>query len=230
MPIQPPDDLAAIDRRMRGRIAPWIRRASEVVGAKIDDARAHAQKAVTDSAKAARDGRATAILVRRSRSYLAAVARLEELLTLLAGPRSTSNAGLIRDAWEASYRDSTAIWRDRLDSSLWRSSDPQPTREGVATARSQFLQGYELHDWIDHPVRRAIADLGRAINLAAATAADESARLDPLDAWESTKRHALTQSVIGAIGDGDQRSHTLAAVDVMALDVVAPEVAAILGT
>src|SRR5512135_2157880 len=91
-------DIAAIENRQKGRLEPWIAKGVKLVSAKLADARAHAEKAVTDTLRSTPDGRPSMARIRANPSYQASLNRLDELWAEIGGPSVTSLQGLIQDS------------------------------------------------------------------------------------------------------------------------------------
>lgn len=215
-------DHDAMDRRMLKRLAPWTSRASALIRSKVADARAHAEKAITESAKAAPDGRATFRLVRRSRSFDAALARLAEAATDLAGPSVASTMGLIRDARRSFYVDSFDLWKEVIPSTAWVKPDADPTERGRANAAAQQVGSQELRTEIAGLFDSAGRALIRAAN-AAASRSSLGTKTEYLATWETQQRDAITRSVIRCLSDSDGRSHALACLDLIHPDLQSQE-------
>jgi hypothetical protein len=200
------------DRRRGELVRLSARRARDlldVVGSKVADARAHAEASLTGTLVDTPDGRPTLARVRRSRSLLAAGARLDELLARLAGPSSRSLDGLVRDAWEAAYRDCLAWWLGELPESV-RIGRPEPTAAGLRGARSAVIEGRDARDWLAGPVEAARRGLKARVAAAASPAVGEAERRRMLAAWASGTARTLAQSVTQLVAAGVFRADDLA--------------------
>lgn len=207
--------LDATDKRMRGRMEPWKKKAFDLIASKISDARSHAMLAITQTAKEAKDGRPTLRAIRRNRSFQAAQARLDELRDVLTGGSIASVSGLVRDAREAFYRDSFELWKESIPEESWVSPDPSPTARGVAAVRGMVVRDAELHTQVSLAVERAKNELVRATNGAALRFLDAKQRRDSLETWERQSGQSLAIEAKLALSDGDQRAHALACLDLI---------------
>ena len=179
----------------------WGARVSARIAAKIADARAHAENALTETLKGTPDGRATALKANRSRSLLAAQTRLQELLVDLAGPTTISLEGLVRDAREAFYRDATARTFPLIPSKLLARSDPTPTRLGLSKARGLVLHGQDIHSELQAPISAAGRNLAAAVVLAGNQSTSKRAGRNRLDDWARTAKASIERAATLALGD-----------------------------
>lgn len=185
------------------------------VASKVADARAHAGKAVTDALRTEADGRPTVRRANRSPSLAAALARLDELLDELAGPRSTSLDGLLRDAREAAYRAAFARWLPRVPERLRARKGPGPAAADLARARGLPLHGRDVRDELEGAVEAAKRWLRSAVVLAGSAGRSERSGVDLLDAWERSARTGLTRAVVLAEGDAEVAMDRLAGRDLV---------------
>lgn len=179
----------------------WSVRASGRISSKVSDARAHADKAVTEALRAEPDGRATVRRANRSPSYLAALSRLDELLADLCGPSWSSRSGVIRDAREAFYRESTQKWFPQIPEGLLARKWPEPTAAGVVAARTLVLHGQDVRREVGAPVDDAKRRLASAVVLAGSRDASGRTGADLLDAWERSSAEAIGRATTLALGD-----------------------------
>jgi hypothetical protein len=186
------------------------------IRAKVSDARAHAANAVTEALRATPDGRATIRKATRSRSFQAAMARLDELWTDLCGPSVASRDGKLRDAREAFYRKCFELWTPLIPQDMRAGAD-EPTAAAIA-ARTMVLHGYDLRIELAGPIGTAERNLQSAVVRAGNREATKRTSIDLLAGWEQSTRTSLEQSVRIALGDA------LIALDVQAgRDQVRPE-------
>ncbi|MDE2100490.1 MAG: hypothetical protein KGL39_24815 [Patescibacteria group bacterium] len=210
--------LESLDARFLARLKPWQDRAVKLVSSVVDDAAAHAHHAITETLRKTPDGKPTSARLRKSRSYQAALDRLDGLLTALAGPSVHSAKGLVRNARASFYRDSFLYWRSRYDRDLWVSPDPRPTKRGINRIRGALIQSADLRSTLSGPIESAKRSLGPAVTSAASQTTTKRQGKDTIDTWRSQAKSAITAAVLGALSDSDQRAHTLAALDVLAPD------------
>lgn len=147
----------------------------------IDDASAHAQRALTKVAREAKAGKPTLVLVRNGRSYNAALERIHEATSDLLD--------LVRDARGQFYGVSFVGWVACLDA-RWVRDGAAPTQAGEARVRGLALHGYPL----DVEFRNAADSLGRSLEQAVSLASTPGLTQDPqgvMDAWEERARAAL---------------------------------------
>jgi hypothetical protein len=181
------------------------------INSKVADARAHAEKAVTETLKAKQDGRATLRHANRSPSLAAAMARLDELLDDLAGPSSTSLQGILRDGREAIYREAFARWLPQIPPELLVRPDPEPTAAAIAAARGVVLHGRDLRSDIGAVVATAQQRLRSAVVLAGSA----GGTVDQLGAWEQSARQQLSRAVQLAWGDAAIALERMAGADLI---------------
>jgi hypothetical protein len=196
-----PADVTAIRAALEAVAAGWLRRAVERIDSKISDARAHAANALTERLRAEADGRPTIRLGAKSRSFAAALARLDELLTALAGPSEVSLAGLVRDAREDLYRHAFALHRGYVPSELHVWLDPEPTRANVALIRAAAPHGHDPRAELAGIVAGAARGLKATLGLAGASDATRARQGDLLRAWESRTRDSIARAVEGLLSD-----------------------------
>jgi hypothetical protein len=196
-----PADVTAIRAALEAVAAGWLRRAVERIDGKVADARAHAANALTERLRAEADGRPTIRLGAKSRSFAAALARLDELLTALAGPSEVSLAGLVRDAREDLYRHAFALHRGHVPPELHVRPDPEPTKANVALIRAAAPHGHDPRTELAGIVAGATRGLKATLGLAGASDATRARQGDLLRAWESRTRDRIARSVEGLLSD-----------------------------
>lgn len=194
---------AALDARLR----PWIGKAVALINGRVEDARAHADKAVTDTLKATPDGRPSALRVQRSPSYQAALNRLDELEDALVGPASNSTAGLIRDARAAFYRDSIELWKHVIPEERRAVKDPHPTAKGEAVVRGAIIHDLDLHREVRPSFQRSKDTLFAAVNGAGRTRSSDRLGTALLDGWERDAKRRLIGVAVTALSDSDKAVH-----------------------
>jgi len=202
-------DESEVNKRHRERIMPWHHKAIRMASAKLADARAHAESAVTETLKKTPDGRASIALIRSNPSYKAALNRLDELWVAIAGPSVTSLNGLIHDVAEACYRDAVEFWRERTPKKF-QSPDRGITASQVQYVRGLLWYGKTICDAFEPVIMRAKSDLAAAIGAAGSADRDNLA----LKTWETKQQSVIAKRIDLAINDADQRSDLQAMRDV----------------
>lgn len=189
------------------RTAEPIRDAAKLIRAKVADATAHARSALTMTLKDVPDGRKTIAKLRQSRSFDAAVARLDEA--------SASLISIISDAREEFYRDSWDFSAKTLPESVRRTGNPEPPEVNVNRARAVVLFGITLTD----SVRLPVSDAGRRLRQTLAASASRAVRdkdaSDQLTAWETRTVNGLISVASRLIGDSSVRLEYIAGRDVI---------------
>jgi hypothetical protein len=193
-------DLDRIAAELGHVQAGYAARLVAAIRSKVEDARAHAGKALTARLKDAPDGRPTVRIAAQSASYRAAVRRLDELLTYLTGPSRVSLDGLLRDAREALYRRAYDLHRDLVPEEL-RTANAEPTQARIREARGHPLHGLDLRIEMAAPMERAKVGLKAALHRAGAADTPPEMADDLLDAWGQRTTAALMQAAIRALGD-----------------------------
>ena len=196
----------------------WSKAITARIAGKVADARAHGEKAVTETLRQTPDGRPTVRLAHRSRSVVAAQARLAELLADLVGPGPWSREGMIQNAYADLYRAAVAQWKPLIPEDLRAPLfDLHPTAANVTKARALSLHGMtpcrELNGVFLSVRQRLVA----AVALAASPSAFAGG-IDRLAAWELAARTGLTRTAVLLLGDAE------IALDHQAgLDLIRPE-------
>lgn len=200
-------DIAAMELALETRHKPWVAKASSLIARELDDAKAHAAKAVTDALKQTPDGRRSARRIDSSPSYKAAVGHLDALLDRLVGFSKDSLGGLIRDARAAFYRSSVDLWKPHIPEEYRTVPDPEPTREGERLMRGAIVHGYDLHKEIEPTFTLTANQLFIAINQAGRRAATDRQGRDRLAVWHGQALVRINQKVAQALSDSDKAVH-----------------------
>lgn len=196
---------AAIEARQRKRMEPWARQLVKLVFAKLDDARSHAENAVTDTLRNTPDGRATAGRVRQSRSFLAALSRLDELWAAIGGASVQSTSGMIHDAADAFYVDSRDLWWNQIPEKF-RATRREPTIQQRDYARGLLWFGLPVRSGLEQSIGSARNGLLVAAGQAGASGSTRREGVSTLKAWELRHRSALIKRAGLALNDANQRS------------------------
>lgn len=195
----------AQERAVRGAAA----FAGRLVRGKVADALAHAEKALTETLRSTPDGRASLVVIKRSRSYGSAVARLDELTVGLAGSSTSSVQGFIRDFRERSYVQSFAAWASIIPPEFHR--DPaRPLASERNAVRKIVLHGYELYDEIRLAVEAEANRLGAALAQAGTRGLGDATGAAVLRLWGTQAAARLISSASLAINDSAVRADTAA--------------------
>jgi len=176
-------------RQIAAAVKPLMVRANKGV----DDALAHAKTALTDALRDQPDGRQTIAHARRSRSFIAAGNRLDEMESDLVE--------LVQDFRETTYRDRFAWWQGCTPVDCLRSIDAEPTLENVARCRAAILhQDPPAKPWkvlVDRQQRLLLT----ALTQAGGQAVRKAQGADVLANWARTTRKALANLVASSVND-----------------------------
>lgn len=209
------DDLARKSDALESLRREWSTAVIPMVESKLEDAHAHAERAVTQTLKATADGRPTARKANRSPSFQAAVARLDELLDWLAGPSANSLRGRVRDAREAFYRKAFGLHLPMIPAELHVSPHPEPTFANLRLIRGALIHGVDLRKELEGPIATAKRQLTAAVASAgqrAATARDSS---DILETWHKQSVAAIRTAVLRVLSDSVEFADTEAGTDLI---------------
>ena len=201
-----------IEAEHRARLEPWAVKAVDLVTGKVEDARAHAENAVTATLKATPDGRPSMAKIRANRSFVAALSRLDELWTQIGGPSITSSSGFVHDAAAAFYEDSRRLWWDRVDPDF-RVSGQEPSKSQIAAVRSLLWFGLPVRTGFESQFATTRMSLLQSISVAGASGSRRGDVATALDAWEQQALSRLIPRLGMALSDANQRADLLAMVD-----------------
>lgn len=202
---------AALERLRRD----WAVAIFGPVRAKVEDARAHAERSITQTLKAAVEGRPSARQAIRSPSYQAALNRLDELWTWLAGPSTTSLDGRIRDAREAFYRRAFELNRPLVPAALHVTADPEPTLANLRLMRGVLIHGLDLRQELEGPFADARRRLLAAVNLAGRRSTPDHVETEILDAWYRKTWESVQAAVLRCLSDSVEFADVEAARDLV---------------
>ena len=181
-------------------LEPWVRRARALTLRKVEDAAAHASRAITETLRRTPDGRQTLRAARSSRSFQAAVNRLDELKRALIGPASNSLEGLLRDAREAFLKDAYRLWSGHLDPDYF-DAPGEPSPGEVAMARGAVIHGRSLHDELGGRFDSARRALLGVVTLAANPRVTPMGARAQIAGWESAAISSLSAALGSALSD-----------------------------
>ena len=209
------DDVTRKSAALESLRAEWARPILARVGSKLEDAAAHAERAVTRGLKATADGRPTARKASQSPSFAAALARLDELWSWLAGPSKDSLQGRLRDAREAFYRKAFELHRELVPVELQVSVDPEPTVANIRLVRGALIHGYDLRRELEGPFATAKRKLAAAVAQAGSRAARDADTSDVLGTWHRQSLGAIQAAVLRALSDSVEFADTEAGMDLI---------------
>lgn len=202
-------DVRKTEDALQSRLRPWVAKASLAIRGKVEDARAHAGRALTAGIKQAQDGQASRRKILASRSYVAALNRLDELQVMLIGDRVDSLQGLIRDARADFYRFSIDLWKPHIRPKYLVVPNPGPTKEGDAIVRRAIVDGATLLNDIGPTIDQSKRSLEISMNSAARKDLRASVAQDLLDTWESDSVRRIEMRVFGSLSDSNSLIHEL---------------------
>ena len=207
-------DLDRLSARSAARAKTWLRQAAAQIDAKIDDAAAHASKAITEGLKRTPDGRATFAAVAKRPSYQAAQNRLVEL--------SQALAGLVSDAREAFYRESFPKMAGFIPAEFHRSSDPEPTQADISAMRGAAIHGIRLETRMAKERQDAGLHLRTVLTRAASRHRPEDDASDLLNAWSARTKERWLRVLALALSDSSVYADAKAGRDVVHEDRLLP--------
>ena len=213
-------DLDVKSAALENLRAQWQASLLPRVEAKVADAAAHAQKAVTDTLKNTTDGRASILKINASPSYKAALSRLDELWIWLAGAGETSLKGKVRDAREQFYRQAAQLFFPLIPAELRSRRDPEPTAAQVRTIRAAAVHGYDPRNELAGPINAAKHRLKAAVEVAGRQAQDSALGAKPIDQWERQTTRSLSQVVITLLNDSVEYCDTMAGRELIAEEFI----------
>lgn len=194
-------DLDRIARTLEAAHGQIAARLEPLVRTKVEDARAHAGKVLTQRLKDTPDGRPTARVAAQNRSLAAAQARLDELLTRLCGPSVTSLEGKLRDARERLYRLAFTLHTPLIPEEVRIAPSPEPTQANLKVVRGFPLHGLDLRDEVGGAVASAGRTLRAAVHRAGGADTPAAQADDLFDGWEQSTIRSLMQVVSTVVGD-----------------------------
>ena len=160
---------------------------------------------MSDTLRQTPDGRASVARVRQNPSFQAALNRLDELHTALAGPSVTSISGLVHDAAEAAYTDSRDLWWDQIDPD-YRAPSKEPTKEQKTNVRGLLWYGLPVRQGFKTQFQTAHNNLLIAVSAAGSTQATSRDGFVALRTWEEKTKASLMSRLGAALLDANVRS------------------------
>jgi hypothetical protein len=208
-------DLDAIAYALEAERARWAGLILPRVEGVLADAHAHAQKAVTDALKVTPDGRPTLRRANRSPSFQAALNRLGELRTWLAGPSEVSLEGKVRDARATFYKLAFTLHTPHIPGKVRVAADPAPTQRNINLVRGAPVHGYDVRKELEKPFVDAARQLSSAVALAGSSATSDRDAGLLLKAWHARARGAIERAVLSLLSDSAEHANTEAMGDLV---------------
>lgn len=208
-------DLQAKSEALEALRLDWSRKILPTVESKLEDALAHAERAVTQTLKATADGRATARRASRSPSFQASLSRLDEILEWLAGPSVDSLKGRVRDAREAFYKRAFALHKPLIPTMLLVSPDPEPTAEGVRLIRGALIHGLDLRRELSGSIETAKRNLTASVALAGSRSTDSRTETEIIETWHKQSLGSIRTAVLRVLSDSVEFADTEAGADLI---------------
>lgn len=178
------DDLERIAGALDKARASWEAAILSAVHEILDDAQAHAAKAVGSG--------------RRSRDLTNAMHRIHGLHTFLAGPDGESLEGAIRDARAELYQEAFKLHREIFPPEYLAPGD-EPTAENVNLVRAAAIHAYDPWHELEKPIKDSQRMLATAI---AATASRADSRAIQL--WRGRAADTITRTVRTLLNDSTE--------------------------
>lgn len=206
-------DTQGKDRAMDALVAVWYARLQPFVADRVDDAHAHAGRALTNSLKATPDGRRSLAKLDRSRSLSSALARLDAITERMAGKGEKSLKGKVREA-RAQLYTLAASWHFKLVPEAIRSREtPDATAAQLAAARAAAVHGYDPHTVLSAAVTTQKVQLRAALERAGRADATGKQSKDTLEEWRVRASSALSQTLRSLLVDSAGWCDTQAGLD-----------------
>jgi hypothetical protein len=209
-------DVIGLDKRVATVAAQFIRQARNRVSQGIEDSSAHSFRSLTQVIRDTTEGRPTIAAVRQSKSYVAAMNRLNELHIALL--KIATNARV--ELYDTAYRGWWAIVP--ADTRRWSGTD-NPTDSGRTAFRNSILHGLTLSDTLWTPIRNAGERLEQALVIAGSEATPEGQAEDLVSVWEQRSEDAIQTAVQIAIEDSMHRALYVAGRDVFRAELLEPD-------
>ena len=181
----------------------------------LDDAAAHAFRALTQVLKDATEGRPTIAAVRQSRFYLAAISRLNELHDALVPMFTEART----EFYIVAYRD----W--------WAITPPETRRFNTGVVPQTYITAYVnsiLHgltvtDTVWKPVRNAQEQLEQTLTIAGSRATPDRQAEGLVKAWEDRASNTISQVCQTLVQDSVYRALYVAGRDVHKAELLEPD-------
>ncbi len=195
------DDLDSKTASLDVLRSAWEIKLQPIVAAKVQDAHAHALKALTDTLKKTRDGRSSILQINRSVSYAAALARLDELWRWLAGPSEVSLTGQIRDARAAFLTEAARHWHPLIPPDYRSRPEHEPTQNQVQQIRAAAIHGYDPRKSLEGQIGTAKRSLKAALEQAGRRSTPSHVEDDLLAAWATRTTSTISETVKTLLSD-----------------------------
>lgn len=161
------------------------------------------------------DGRATIAAVKRSRSYVAAVGKLQFLKDDLVN--------LLRDTREDYYRESFATMSRIIPAQHHRTVDPQPTLAGISAVRGAPIQNsLRLETFFAVALSDVARRLHQTLAVASMRSQPQQDAHDLIERWAAAAGATLLSSAAAAISNASVHAEREAGRDVVDEDLLLP--------
>jgi hypothetical protein len=184
------EDLERISDRLDAVRMSWEAAILTNVNDRLDDALAHARRAINDRG---RQGPG------RTRARAAARGRLDDLWAELAGDSADSLRGSIRDARAELYQEAFMLHRDIFPPEYLAPGSDAPTADNVNLVRAAAIHAYDPRRELEKPIMDSQRTLAQVVNAAMARADTRH-----LAAWRTRAGQAITQAVITLLNDSTE--------------------------
>ena len=208
-------NVTAIEQRHKDRLEPRVKRGIALVSGKLEDARAHAENAVTNTLRGTQDGRLSAGVLRQNPSVRAAISRLDELWSAIGGASVTALSGFVQDSSAAFYRDSRDLWWNNIRPE-YRVDSKDITASQDTYVRGLLWFGVPIRKHFEAPIARSKTTMLQALHQAGSTEATTKDGYLTLQAWQGKTRDALIRQVGLALVDASMRADRQAMNDTLA--------------
>jgi hypothetical protein len=192
-------DVEKMESALLARRLPWAVKAAKLIATEVDDAKAHAQNAITATLKDIDDGRSAQRKLDANRSFTAAVDHLDSLRDSLFS--------LIKDARVAFYRDSIKLWLPHIEVEYRVNPDPAPTKDGEALMRDAVIGGYSLAMELDPSIDQAKRTLKVAASVAGRRGQSDRDSDQQITLWANRTGPILTRKIESILSDSDTSIH-----------------------
>lgn len=194
------------------QLARLTKQVRSIVAAKVADAGAHASKALTDALDATPEGRPTAARVRRSPSYQASLARLNELLDSLVF--------IVEECRIVTYADSYRFWWNYHVSGMRRTTTSDAPKGLMERCRTTMIHGYPMRNFLQGPIERAAAGLMPMLTVAGNRATSTQSATQAIRLWQERSASAIAQNTIIALVDSQTMADRRAGRDTIKRDML----------
>lgn len=185
------------------------------IRAGVENAAAHARNALTETLRETPDGRATAAKVRRSRSYHAALARLDELRDAVV-----VFAEVVRGA---EYRRAWRFWRGHLPADSLRPGADDAPEANLRRCRAAMLHGMTTRQEIEGRILPYRRRLLAALTVAGGRATRKADAADLIAQWAKGATDGIAATADAMLNDSFVLADRLAGRDVVRPELLDPD-------